>query len=118
MMMSARDPVKFSQFLKGNFKANDPLAQGFTAFQGILAASTARTVQGMTTQTEEEVAPVVQEAMKQAKTQLPDVTTGGAPNLSGILSNITGPAAASSASRVNPITVPNPVDRLIAERGG
>ena len=118
MMMASREPVKFSQFLKGNFKANDPLAQGFTAFQGILATGTARSIEGTVRQTKEEVAPVVQEAMKQAKTQLPDVTTGGAPNLSGILSNITGPATASSASRVNPITVPNPVDRLIAERGG
>jgi len=111
MMMASRDSVKFSQFLKGNFKANDPIAQGFTAFQGLLAAGTARSIEGTIRQTGEEVAPYVQEAMEQAKTQLPDVTTGGAPNLSGILSNITGPAAASSVSRVNPILVPDPTTR-------
>ena len=111
MMMASRESVKLSQFLKGNFKANDPLAQGFTAFQGILATGTARSIEGTIRQTGEEVAPYVQESIKQAKSQLPDVTTGGAPNLSGILSNIIPPAAASSASRVNPILVPDPTTR-------
>jgi hypothetical protein len=123
MMMASRESVKFSQFLKGNFKANDPLAQGFTAFQGLLAAGTARTIQGMTTQAAEEVAPLAEEVVRQTQAKIPMVAPtqqdqDETPNLSGILSNIIGPAAASSASRVNPITVPNPVDRLIAERGG
>ena len=123
MMMASREPVKLSQFLKGKFKANDPLAQGFTAFQGILAAGTARTIQGMTTQAAEEVAPLAGEVVRQTQAKIPMVAPtqqdqDETPDVSGILSNITGPAAASSASRVNPITVPNPVDRLIAERGG
>ena len=123
MMLASRRQNTLKDFLNGKMVSGDPIGQGFQAIWQIAGSAGYFGTRLGLTQSAEEALPVAQQVTKESRLpiQIPSVSQDDeqkTPDVSGILSNITGPAAASSVSRVNPITVPNPVDRLIAERGG
>ena len=109
-MMASRKPNTVKQFLSGKFKANDPIAQGLQTVLALVAAAGVQSTRGLTQQTAEEAAPAIEQAKPEIQKTMQQVAPLGK-QIRQQLPNVLPPSPASNASRVNPITVPDPLTR-------
>ena len=112
MMMASREPNTVKQFLAGKLKSNHPFAQGFQVFQQLLAQSAVQTTRGLVEQTTEEARPYVEETIRQVTPKVQEMTSG----ITSQLPNVMPPAPGTSASMINPITIPDPATLALAQQ--
>ena len=112
MMMAPTQPNSLRQFLAGKLKADDPIAQGFQIFQTLLADAQVQGTRGLVEQTTEEAKPYVEETIRQATPKVQEMTSG----ITSQLPNIMPPAPGTSASMINPITIPDPATLALAQQ--
>jgi len=111
MMMASREPNTVKQFLSGKLKSNHPFAQGFQVFQQLLAQSLAQSGRGLVDQSIEEAQPYVEETVKQVTPKVQEMTS----DIVSQLPNVQPPAPGTSASMINPITIPDPTTLALAQ---
>jgi hypothetical protein len=112
MMMAPTQPNSLRQFLAGKLKADDPIAQGFQIFQTLLADAQVQGTRGLVEQTTEEAKPYVEETIRQATPKVQEMTS----EITSQLPNIMPPAPGTSASMINPITIPDPATLALAQQ--
>ena len=112
MMMAPTQPNSLRQFLAGKLKADDPIAQGFQIFQTLLADAQVQGTRGLVEQTTEEARPYVEETIRQATPKVQEMTSG----ITSQLPNVMPPAPGTSASMINPITIPDPATLALAQQ--
>ena len=111
MMMAPTQPNRLRQFLAGKLVADDPIAQGFQIFQTLLADAQVQGTRGLVEQTAEESRPYVEETIKQATPKVQEMTS----EITSQLPNVMPPAPGTSASLINPITIPDPATLALAQ---
>jgi hypothetical protein len=111
MMMASREPNTVKQFLSGKLKSNHPFAQGFQVFQQLLAQSLAQSGRGLVDQSIEETQPYIEETVKQVAPKVQEITS----EVVSQLPNVQPPAPGTSASMINPITIPDPTTLALAQ---
>ena len=111
MMMAPTQPNKLRQFLAGKLAADDPIAQGFQIFQTLLSNAQLQGGRGLVEETKQEAQPYIEETVKQVAPKVQEITS----EVVSQLPNVQPPAPGTSASMINPITIPDPTTLALAQ---
>tara|TARA_Y100000816_G_scaffold291993_1_gene285305 strand:- start:484 stop:3717 length:3234 start_codon:yes stop_codon:yes gene_type:complete len=111
MMMAPTQPNKLRQFLAGKLAADDPIAQGFQIFQTLLSNAQLQGGRGLVEETKQEAQPYIEETVKQVTPKVKEMTS----DIVSQLPNVQPPAPGTSASMINPITIPDPTTLALAQ---
>jgi hypothetical protein len=111
MMMAPTQPNKLRQFLAGKLAADDPIAQGFQIFQTLLSNAQLQGGRGLVEETKQEAQPYIEETVKQVAPKVQEITS----EVVSQLPNVQPPAPGTSASLINPITIPDPTTLALAQ---
>ena len=111
MMMAPTQPNKLRQFLAGKLAADDPIAQGFQIFQTLLSNAQLQGGRGLVEETKQEAQPYIEETVKQVTPKVQEMTS----DIVSQLPNVQPPAPGTSASMINPITIPDPTTLALAQ---